>query len=157
MVDIIPPEIRIGGQYNAGGVIVLDGQTVQAQFDENGLLLVNSAGSGGSGATSLLRPGHITTGGTVQFATGILGAPPNGYELQNCSSSIFLYVSEATSVWVNGAVIPNTTQNEPGSDGWNEVPLFGTYYSPIGYKPNPLRGLAVYSPLTNHRFILKSW
>lgn len=112
-----------------------------------------------SNGDSTANAGHIVSGGVVQFVTLTLGAPPNGYELQNCDPTTYLFLSEFTSVWANGPAIPNFSgQNFPGFDGWNIAPPDGGgYYSPIGYQPNPPRGIAIYSPLTNHRFVWKSW
>lgn len=106
---------------------------------------------------SVFNNNKITVGGTPQFVTNLLGAPPNGYELVNCDPITWLFLSESTSGWTNGVLIPSTTQFSPGAAGWVPVPPFGSYYSPIGYDPNPLRGIAIYSPLTNHFFCWKSW
>lgn len=107
---------------------------------------------------SLVTPGHIAAGGVVQFVTGILGAPPNWYELQNCDPNTYMFSSETTSVWINGPPIPGLTgQFFPGGDGWNVAPLLGGgYVTSSSYQPNQARGVAIYSPLTNHRFVWKS-
>lgn len=128
------------------------------------IVLLNSIGLGIGGTVQIIpsstvvqNNNHVTTGGVVQFVTLALGAPPDGYELVNCDPTTWMFLSETTSGWVDGPAIGGTSQLGPGADGWTPVPPFGGYGTPLGYQPNPARGIAIYSPLTGHRFSWKSW